>query len=345
MKVSPILAIILALASLTIPACHPREEPQTPEEQQREPRFVVLTSPVAKDVTLSRHYVCQINSQRHVEVRAPIDGFLEEIPVKEGQAVKKGDLLFKIIPNSNRGKSADFEPRARDRNNGNQFVSDKTVSQAAAAPHQVKVANVEANAVVVRAPFDGILDRLNEHQGSLIKERDVLTSLTDNSTMCAYFNVPEARYLEFMARQGRPNEGQEIKLVLANGAEFSHKGNLSAIEARFNVETGNIPFRADFPNPDGLLRHGQTGNILVRRTLHNVMVIPQRAVFDVLDKHYVWVVGDDDVAHRHEIQIQEEADESFVVKSGIGVEHKIVLEGGRLLGEGSKVDSTFRKQE
>jgi membrane fusion protein (multidrug efflux system) len=179
----------------------------------------------------------------------------------------------------------------------------------------------------------------------LIKERDVLTSLTDNSTMCAYFNVPEARYLEFMARQGRPNEGQEIKLVLANGAEFSHKGNLSAIEARFNVETGNIPFRADFPNPDGLLRHGQTGNILVRRTLHNVMVIPQRAVFDVLDKHYVWVVGDDDVAHRHEIQIQEEADESFVVKSGIGVEHKIVLEGGRLLGEGSKVDSTFRKQE
>ena len=89
------------------------------------------------------------------------------------------------------------------------------------------------------------------------------------------------------------------------------------IEAQFNNETGNIPFRADFPNPDGLLRHGQTGTILIHRTLKNAVVIPQRATFELLDKRYVWVVGDDDKANQTLITIKHELEDIFVIDSGL----------------------------
>ncbi len=84
---------------------------------------------------------------------------------------------------------------------------------------------------------------------------------------------------------------------------------------QFNNETGNIPFRADFPNPNRLLRHGQTGTVLIHRTLHNAIVIPQRATFEILEKRYVYVVGEDHVVHQHPIVIQAELDDIFVIKA------------------------------
>ena len=120
---------------------------------------------------------------------------------------------------------------------------------------------------------------------------------------------------------------------------------IGAIEAKFNNETGNIAFRADFPNPDGLLRHGQTGNILIHRTLHNAIVIPQRATFEILDKRYVYVVGKDDVVHQREITIQHEMDDIFVIKSGLDVNDRIVLEGVRQVQDGEKVEYEFRPPE
>ncbi len=144
---------------------------------------------------------------------------------------------------------------------------------------KAKLAQAEVNFTLVKAPFDGIVDRLYDQLGSLIKEGDILTTLSDNSLMWVYFNVPEANYLEHMASQGQDKEDGQIELVLANGSKFPHTGKIGAIEAKFNNQTGNIPFRADFPNPDRLLRHGQTGTVLIRRPLHNATVIPQRADF------------------------------------------------------------------
>src|SRR5437763_1720705 len=93
MKFSPILAIVLALISLSLPGCH-KAEAETPQEHHK----IVVTSPMAKDVTITQQYVCQIHSQRHINVRALQNGYLEQIPIKEGQAVKQGDVLFTIIP-------------------------------------------------------------------------------------------------------------------------------------------------------------------------------------------------------------------------------------------------------
>src|SRR5262249_53767468 len=110
-------------------------------------------------------------------------------------------------------------------------------------------------------------------------------------------------------------------------------------------ETGNIPFRADFENPDDLLRHGQTGNVLIHRTLNNAIVIPQRATFEILDKRYVYVVDKDGVVHKREIVIQNELDDIFVIKKGLDVNDRIVLEGIRQVRDGEKVEYEFRKPE
>src|SRR2546423_6377163 len=93
MKVSQVLAIILALISLSLPACNTHKDQADVEHHK-----IVVTSPMAKDVTVTQQYVCQIHSRRNIKVCALQNGYLEEVRVSEGQAVKKGDLMFKIIP-------------------------------------------------------------------------------------------------------------------------------------------------------------------------------------------------------------------------------------------------------
>ena len=209
------------------------------------------------------------------------------------------------------------------------------------------LAKAELNLTNIRAPFDGIIDRLHEQLGSLIKEGDILTTLSDNSLMWVYFNVPEAQYLEYMAGPAQHKEDQQIELVLANGDKFRQTGKIGAIEANFNNETGNIPFRADFPNPEALLRHGQTGTVLLSRVLKDAIIIPQRATFEVLDKRFAYVVDKDDVVHQREIVIENQPgmDDIFIIKRGLGVEDRIVLEGMREVRDGEKVAYEFRQPE
>ena len=145
------------------------------------------------------------------------------------------------------------------------------------------------------------------------------------------------------AKQDRDN--QKVELQLANHETFSQPCMSVTVEGQFNNETGNIPFRADFPNPDGVLRHGQTGTILIHRTLKNALVIPQRATFELLDKRYVWVIGEDHVAHQRLITIKNELEDIFVINSGLEARDKIVLEGVREVEEGGKVEYEFRTPE
>jgi membrane fusion protein (multidrug efflux system) len=133
--------------------------------------------------------------------------------------------------------------------------------------------------------------------------------------------------------------------MLANGCTFEHSGKIGAIEAEFNNETGNIPFRADFPNPKRLLRHGQTGNVLFHRPLKNALVIPQRATFEILHKRFVFVVDEDHVVRQREIVIQNELDDIFVIKSGLEMNDKIVLEGIRQVRDGEEVEYEYRTPE
>jgi membrane fusion protein, multidrug efflux system len=223
MKVSPILAIVVALLSLSLPACDLHKQETTHDEHQK----IVVTSPQARYVTITQPYVCQIHAQRHINVRALQDGYLEKILVQEGRAVKEGEVIFRINPTLYKAKYeaelAEAKLAEIEFTNAKSLYEKNVVSDQEVALHQAKLARAVANAqkaeaeynfTFIRAPFDGIVDKLHEREGSLIKERDILTTLSDNSVMWVYFNVPEARYLEYMASLGT-DEDPKIELVLA----------------------------------------------------------------------------------------------------------------------------------
>ena len=140
----------------------------------------------------------------------------------------------------------------------------------------------------------------------------------------------------------------KIELLLAGGKKFDQVGLLDpahgkgAVEADFNNETGNIPFRADFPNPDRLLRNGQTGTVRLSWVQNDALVIPQRATFEVLTKRYVFVIDEENVAHQTEITIENELEDLFVINKEGGVDAltQIVLEGIRQIRDGEKVEYT-----
>lgn len=299
---SPVFVLAL-LASLFVAACD-TSRAQQKESHQEEQRKIVATTPLAEDVVVTRTYVSQIHSRRHIEVRALDSGYLQQVNVQEGQKVKQGNSMFKIVPILYQAKldteAAEAE-LAQIKYNNTKTLSSKAVvsdqelalakAELARAKARVGLAQAEYNFTELRAPFDGIVDRQYQQQGSLVNEGDVLSTLSDNEVMWVYFNVPEARYLEYKA--GLDKEALDVELKLANGEVFPHPGKIGAIEADFNNETGNIAFRADFPNPDYLLRHGQTGTILIHHKVHNAVVIPQRATFEILANKYVFVIEPD----------------------------------------------------
>jgi membrane fusion protein (multidrug efflux system) len=328
------------------------------EEHHEEHHKIIATSPEVKDVTITQQYVCQIHSQRHINIRALENGYLEEIKIREGQFVKQGDLLFQIMPTLYQARLdaelAEAQLAQLEYNNTKKLFEEKVVSQnelalleakLAKAQAKAKLAAAEFNFTQIKAPFDGIIDRLQEQQGSLVEEGDVLTTLSDNSVMWVYFNVPEAMYLEYKSGSEEEQKGRQIELVLANGNKFPHPGKIGAIEADFNNETGNIAFRADFPNPDGLLRHGQTGNVLIQRPLPGAVVIPQRATFEILDKRFVYIISDEGTVRQQEIHIQHELEDIFILKDGVQPTDKIVLEGIRQTRDGDKVEFEFQSPD
>jgi membrane fusion protein (multidrug efflux system) len=312
---------------------------------------VWLTTPARRDVTITQEYVGRIRSCRHVDIRPLAGGYLEPIAVKEGQRVRAGDLLFKIFPAAYQARveaeRAEAEAARIECANVRKLVESNVVSaqelalaeaKLAQAEARVRLAEVELAFTSVRAPFDGIIDRFEEQHGSLVDEGDVLTTLSDNSVMWVYFSVPEARYLEYVAGE-QDSEGEHaIELVLANGQRFPERGSIGAIEADFDNKTGNIAFRADFPNPDYLLRHGQTGKVLIRQSVPNALVIPQRAVFSVLAKRFVFVVGEDGTVRQREIAIDHELEDIFVIADGLAQEDRIVLEGVAQVRDGQRLE-------
>src|SRR5262245_7716940 len=353
MKFPLIPALFLALMSVSLSACN--RETQAHQEEHHK---IVATTPQVTAVTITERYVCQIHSQRHIKVRALETGYLEAIPVREGQEVEESNVLFKVKPVLYQAKFDSENAEARvaelEFNYTKKLSEDKVVSKNDVALHQAKFRKAQAKAelakaeldfATVRAPFDGIIDRLHHQQGSLVQEGDVLTTMSDNSVMWVYFNVPEARYLEYMADLKQHKDEMQIELVLANGQTFEQPGKIGAIEADFNNENGNIAFRADFPNPDRLLRHGQTGTILIHRVQNDALVIPQRATFEILDKRYVYVVDKEDVAHQREIVIENELEDTFVIKRGLAVDDRIVLEGIRQVRDGERVACEDRQPE
>ncbi|MBC7696694.1 MAG: efflux RND transporter periplasmic adaptor subunit [Burkholderiales bacterium] len=322
------------------------------EIKEEETNFLV-TSPLKTDTTITREYVCQIQAVSHIELRALERGYLQNIFVDEGQFVKKGQLMFQIMPLLYQAELQKAQAEADfveiEYKNTKSLADTKVVSQNELAMAKAKLdkanaevslAQVHLGFTQVKAPFDGIMDKFQVRLGSLVDEGALLSTLSDNSEMWVYFNVPESEYLNYKANTTEENL-LKVNLLMANNQLFEYPGVVKAIEADFNNETGNIAFRATFPNPKKLLRHGETGNIEMTLPLKNAIIIPQKATYEVLEKKYVFVVDKNNVVHSREITIASEMPDLYIIKNGLKENERILLEGIRKVKENDKIEYEY----
>lgn len=321
------------------------------------------TNPIQKDTFFNKEYVSKIQAYQHIELKALEKGYLQKVLVDEGQVVRKGQLLFEIQPTiyqaeiqkakaevaqtvAEREKTfVEYQNTKALADSNIVSVNELALAKAELQKADAQIDNAEAELALmeahlkftqIRAPFSGIIGRFEDIRlGSLLEEGEELTTLTDNSKMWVYFNVPEVAYLDYAENK---SEVEALQLQLANGKLFSKEGKITAVEAEFDNTTGTIPFRATFENPGRILRHGQTGNILWPVRLENSLIIPQKATFEILEKRFVFVVDDAGNVSSREIRIGAELDNVYVITDGLKTDEQFLIEGLRKVKNGDKIE-------
>ncbi len=320
--------------------------------EEAETKFLV-TSPIQRDTFVLHEFVSQIHAISHIELKSQERGYLQNIYVDEGQLVKKGELMFQIMPLLYQAEMqkaqaevnfVEIEYQNTKSLADSNIVSPKELALAKAHLDKTKaelsMAQAHLGFTEIRAPFDGIMGLFNARLGSLVDEGELLTTLSDNSKMWVYFNVPEAEYLDYITKK-KSDSLQKVKLKMANNQIFEGTGIVETIEADFNNETGNIAFRATFRNPKGILRHGETGNIQMPISLKNALIIPQKSTFDILDKKFVFVIDENNVVKTRQITVGYEMPHLYVVTEGLTLKDKILLEGLRKVKNNEQIHYDF----
>jgi len=345
-------AVLMACLAILLSGCRSGETESSGERLKLE-----ATTPFREDTATIKEYVCQIHAIRHIEIRALERGYLQSIFVDEGQLLHKGQPMFKIMPNIYQAELLKAKAEANTANieylntkglADQNIVSANELALAKArldkANAEVKLAETHLGFTDIDAPFEGIMDHLEARNGSLLEEGALLTTLSDISKLWVYFNVPEAEYLDF--KMHNDDDGRKkVQLRMANGKVFDQPGIIETVEADFDNTAGNIEFRATFANPDKLLRHGETGTILMAKPYKNAMLIPQKAVFEIMDKSYVYVVQDDGKLEQRLISIEADLPHLFIIKDGLKDNEKILLDGLRKVHAGEQVEIDLKSRE
>ena len=184
------------------------------------------------------------------------------------------------------------------------------------------------------------MDRIPHKIGSLVNENDLLTSITDISSVFAYYKVNESEYLSFMRTQIEGNDfsslDDKLSLILSDGEKYPEKGRLETTEGDIEEKTGSIGFRVRFPNPDKLIKHGASGKIQMMSNLTDVFLIPQKATFEIQDFTYVYVVDKENVVKVRSFKPLQRMGVYYIAQ-GFEPGDRIVLEGIQQLQDGAKI--------
>ncbi len=316
-----------------------------------------------KDTVLQTSYVADIQALKNVEIRARLKGFIEKIYVDEGMPVKKGQLLFKVNDEEyqvalSRAKAELSNARAdaiatRVEVGRVRMLVDKNVISASElevaksklSADQATIDEASANVqnarnrigyTSIKAPFDGIIDRIPLKAGSLVDEGSLLTSISDINSVYAYFSFPENEYLKYQrTKNSLQQEGNNVvKLVLSDGSHYAYSGNIETIEGEIEQTTGSIDLRAKFPNPHKLLRHGASGKVYIPTKIDHAVMVPQKSVFEIQDKSYVYLVDGQNTLHMKSFTPLTRFSDYYIVKSGLKTGDKILFEGAQNARDG-----------
>ncbi|SET44201.1 efflux RND transporter periplasmic adaptor subunit [Hymenobacter actinosclerus] len=354
--------LLLPLCAASLASCGSDTQADTPQKETRPE--ILVTALNARDTVLTHAYVADIQAVRNVEVRGRVEGFLEEIYVDEGQTVRKGQTLFRLNDTEYRSRvsqakaalgSARADARVAELEVervkmlvGKNIISKTELDVAraklnaaqAAVQQQLSAqaqANLDLSYTLIKAPFDGVINRIPLKKGSVIEDGTLLTSISDAHDIFAYFNVSEAEYLEYVKtrRQDSARATNVATLILADGSTYPVPGKVETVESQFTPNTGSIAFRARFDNPKLLLRHGATGKVLLTNTVKDAVLVPQKSVFEVQDKNYVYLLGDDGRVMQHSFEPEARLADYYVVKAGLKPGDQVVYEGIQELRDGA----------
>ena len=365
-------ALSIVIGTALISSCGDKnQQQQQAGAAQQAPQLAVLTVSET-DANLESAIPATLEGENDVEIRPQVTGFLTKVLVDNGQRVSKGQTLFTIDAVQLQAAVDQAEAAvavaqanvntAKTNAENNKILLDKNIISSSAYQTSVDGLNAakaqlsQAQAALVSAkknlsytnvtaPVAGIIGTIPFKEGTLVSPSTLLTTLSNNSDMIAYFSLNEKTLIE-LTDNGRRTLRQaidslpEVSLQLATGNVYHYKGKITAISGVIDPATGSAQAKAIFPNPDGMLHSGNTGNILMP-VIHNATIeIPQNATYEVQDMKFVYVVGDSAIVHSRPITIAPQNDgKNYIVTSGLQPGEVIVTEGvGISVQDGMKIN-------
>lgn len=331
------------------------------EQQQaaQAPELAVMTI-TESDANLETSFPTSLEGENDVEIRPQVTGFLTKVHVKDGQRVSKGQVLFTIDQVQLQAAVEQAQAAvavaqanvntAQTNADNNKILLDKNIISTSAYQTSVDALNSakaqlsQARAALtsaqknlsyssVTAPVEGIVGTIPYKEGTLVSPSTLLTVLSNNTKMQANFSLNE-KYIIDLTDGGKRTLREaidslpEVSLQLPTGNVYPYKGKITSISGVIDPSTGSAQAKAIFPNPDGMLHSGNTGNILMPMVYNGTIKIPQNASFEVQDMRFVYVVGDSAVLHSTPITVAPENDgKTFIVTSGLRPGDVIVTEG------------------
>lgn len=367
-----LFAGILALpAFLFLGSCHSSEAGGGYAGGPQPPRALPVVTISERPFTTYREYTASLEGSNDIEIRPQVSGYIEKIFVDEGAFVKKGQPIFKIndqpyqeaLNNANAALAVAKANQASAQINmnkleplvQNQVISPIQLSTAKAAYEastayvsqaeaQVGNAKINIGYSLIKAPVDGFVGRIHVKIGSLaaVSATDALTNVSEVKDVRAYFSVSETAFLRFKDEYPGKTIDEKIKnlppveLILSDNTIYPIKGKVEIVAGQFAPGTGSIPFRASFPNPNGVLRSGSTGKIRISISLPEGLVIPQEATYELQDKTFVFLVADSNKVNSAPIQIAGKAGNYYLVSQGLKSGDRIVY-GVETISDGTVI--------
>jgi membrane fusion protein, multidrug efflux system len=321
--------------------------------------------------TTYREYTASLEGSNDIEIRPQVGGYIEKIFVDEGALVKKGQPLFKIndqpyqeaLNNANAAlavaranqASAEINMNKLEPLVANNVISpiqlktakaafDAATAYVSQAEAQVANAKINIGYALIKAPVDGLIGRIRFKIGSLVGQStlDPLTNISEVKDVRAYFSVSETAFIRF--KDEYPGETIEdkiknlppVELILSDNSVYPIKGKVEIVAGQFVTGTGSIPFRASFPNPNGVLRSGSTGKVRISISLPAGLVIPQETTYELQDKVFVFLLNDSNKVNTASIHISGKAGNYYLVDQGLKTGDRIVY-GVETLNDGTVI--------
>ena len=359
-----LLALLAASAVITTTSCKKAAPPPPP------PPIVQVMDVTATNVPLDAEIIGQLDSPQNVEIRARVEAFVQEMPFTEGTNVTTGDVLFKLddgpyqqrlaAAKGSLGEAeaalakykadvARLKPLAEKRAVPQQDLENAQASVDVgeagvfSAKARVESAQLDLSYCRVLAPTNGLIGAKQVSIGELVGKGTptLMATMSTLDPIWIYCNVSEVGLLnadEYARRTGKRVTDAAVSLTLANGAVHPHKGRIVFIDRAVDVKTGTLRLRAEFPNPDQLLRPGMFGRMKLDLGVRaDSILVPQRAVTELQGKNFVWVIGPDNKATQRKVTVGQQIGESLLILENLTAGERIVVEGLQKLRDGSEV--------